>query len=84
MRQLYQAVAVPKMLYAADLWFSPMYRTGMNSLQRGSIGVARRLSSIQRIAAIAIMGAMKSTASDIMEAHANLLPTSLLLQNACH
>ncbi|KAG2063420.1 hypothetical protein BDR04DRAFT_940490, partial [Suillus decipiens] len=24
MRQLYLAVALPKMLYAADLWFSPV------------------------------------------------------------
>jgi hypothetical protein len=34
MRQLYQAVAIPKMLYAADLWFSPMYRCERINLAR--------------------------------------------------
>lgn len=83
MRQLYLAVAVPKMLYAADLWFSPVFHTGSNTLQRGSIGVAKRLTSIQRLAAIAITGALRTTATDTLEAHAHLLPTTLLLQNAC-
>ncbi|OJA18739.1 hypothetical protein AZE42_12536 [Rhizopogon vesiculosus] len=84
MRQLYQAVALPKMLYAADLWFSPILRENTNSLQHGSIGVAKRISSIQRIATLAITGALRSTATDVLEAHANLLPAILLLQSACH
>lgn len=84
MRQLYQAVAVPKMLYAADLWFTPSFREGSDILQRGSIGVAKRLTSVQRIAALAITGAMKSTATDLLEVHANLLPIPLLLQNTYH
>lgn len=84
MRQLYQAIAVPKMLYAADLWFSPVYREGTDKLQRGSVGVAKHISSVQRIAALAITGALRSTATDILEAHANLLPATLLLQNACY
>jgi hypothetical protein len=84
MRQLYQAIAIPKMLYAADLWFSPVYREGTDELQRGSVGVAKRISSVQRIAALAITGALRSTATDILEAHANLLPATLLLQNACY
>lgn len=81
MRQLYQAVAVPKMLYAADLW---SYCDGSDIPQRGSIGVAKRLTSIQRIAATAITGALRTTATDVLEAHANLLPIPLLLQNTCH
>jgi ribonuclease HI len=84
MRQLYQAIAVPKMLYAADLWFSPVYRDGSDTLQRGSMGVAKKLTTIQRIAALAITGAMRSTATDLLEIHANLLPVTLLLQNTCH
>lgn len=84
MCQLYLAVAVPKMIYAADLWFSPVYREGSNTLQRGSIGVAKRLSTVQCLVAIAITGAMRTSATDIIEAHANLLPTPLILQNACH
>ncbi|KAG1781471.1 hypothetical protein EV702DRAFT_962229, partial [Suillus placidus] len=50
----------------------------------GSIGVAKKLSSVQRLTAIAITGTMITTATDILEAHANLLPTTLLLQNTCY
>lgn len=84
MRQLYMAVAIPKLLYAADLWFSPVYREGSNVLQRGSVGVVKRLSTVQRLAAVAITGALRTTATDIMEAHANLLPIPLLLQDTCY
>jgi hypothetical protein len=83
-RQLYQAVAIPKMLYAADIWFTPVYRTGSDSSQRGSLGVVSKMSTVQRIAAITITGAMRSTTTDTLEAHANLLPIALLLQNTCH
>jgi hypothetical protein len=76
MRQLYQAVAIPKMLYVADLWFSLVHREGTNNLQWGSIGIAKKLSSIQCIAALAITGAMKTTATNLLEVHANLLVTT--------
>jgi ribonuclease HI len=84
MRQLYQAIAVPKMIYAASLWFSPAFTENSNVPQRGSIGIAKRMASIQRIATLAMTGAMRSTATDVLEAHTNILPTTLLLQNACH
>ncbi|OJA13527.1 hypothetical protein AZE42_13860 [Rhizopogon vesiculosus] len=84
MRQLYQATAVPKMLYAASLWFTPVYQNGSDHPLRGSMGVARRLSTVQRMAAVSMTGALCTTATDVLEAHSNLLPTSLLLQNTCH
>jgi hypothetical protein len=84
MRQLYQAVAIPKMIYAADLWFSPAYRDGSDTPQKGSLGTAKRLTSVQRIALLTITGAMRSTATDLLEVHANVLPITLLLQNFCH
>jgi hypothetical protein len=82
--QLYQAVAILKMLYAADMWFTPAYREGSDIAQRGSLGAVRKMTTVQRIMAIAIMGAMKTTATDVLEAYANLLPITLLLQNTCH
>ncbi|KAG2068144.1 hypothetical protein BDR04DRAFT_1025367 [Suillus decipiens] len=77
-------LVVPKIMYALDLWFTPSYWDGSNNLQHGSIGVAKKLASVQCIIAIAITGAMRTTASNLLEVHANLLPTSLLLQNTCH
>jgi len=84
MRQLYQAIAIPKMLYAADLWFTPAFRDGSDVPERGSLGVAKRMTTVQRMAALAMTGAMRSTATDILEVHANLPPITLLLQNMCH
>ncbi|KAG2076435.1 hypothetical protein BDR04DRAFT_934451, partial [Suillus decipiens] len=73
--KLYLAVAVPKSLYAADLWFSLVFHIGSNTLQQGSMGIAKCLSSVQQLAAIAITGALQTTATDILKAHTNL-PTT--------
>src|SRR5260221_9452704 len=39
--------------------------------------------SIQRRALIALSGALRSTASDILEVHSNVLPMHLTLNRAC-
>ena len=84
MRQLYQAVAVPSFTYAADVWFTPICKGADSGKSSGSVGVARKLSSVQRMAMTAIMGALCTSASDVMEAHANLLPIELMLHRVCH
>jgi hypothetical protein len=65
-------------------WLGPAYREGTDTLQRGSLGVAKKLTSIQHITAITMTGAMRGMATDVLEAHANLLPMTLLLQDTCH
>jgi hypothetical protein len=52
MRQLYQAIAIPKMLYAADLWFTPAFHDGSDTPEKGSLGVAKRMTTVQRMAAL--------------------------------
>lgn len=84
MRQLYLTVAVPKFTYGANLWFRPIYCNNLTKEQRGSIGIAKRLAKVQRIAALSITGAMRTTATDVLNNHANLLPVPLLLQKICH
>lgn len=84
MRQLYQAIAVPKIIYAASLWFNPTFTENSNDLQQGSLGIAKWMASIQHIATLAMIDAMRSTATNVLEVHTNILPTTLLLQNACH
>ena len=46
--------------------------------------IINKLASIQRQAAIMITGAMKTTATDILEAMANLLPFQLLVDKIRH
>jgi hypothetical protein len=84
MRQLYAAVAIPKFTYAADVWFTPIQRQAGRRRASGLVGVVRKLTSVQRMATIAITGAMKTTATDVMEAHANILPIELLMLYVCY
>ena len=83
-RQLYQAVVVPRVMYAASVWIRPVYKQGSESPQRGSIGVATRLARTQRTAAITILGALRSSPADSLDLHAYLLPTPLLIQQILH
>ena len=83
MRKLYLTVAVPKFTYGADVWFKPTFAEDTRNSQRGSLGTAKCLEKVQRIVTLNITGAMRTTASDILEAHAFLLPIPLLLQKVC-
>ena len=83
-RQLYQAVVVPRVMYTASVWLRPIFKHDNDSPQRGSIGVAKRLARIQRMAAITILGAMRSSPGDSLDVHAYLLPTPLLIQHLLH
>ena len=84
MHQLYQAVAIPSFTYAADVWFTPICRDTGDERSRGSIGTARKLTTVQCMATAAVMRALRTSASDIMEVHANLMPIELLLNKVCH
>jgi hypothetical protein len=84
MRRLYCAVAIPKFIYVADVWFTPIQRHEGKKKETGLVGAARKLTSVQRIATIAITGAMRTTATDILEAHANVMPIELLMLNTCY
>ncbi|KIK95473.1 hypothetical protein PAXRUDRAFT_45220, partial [Paxillus rubicundulus Ve08.2h10] len=84
MKQLYMLVAVLKMLYAVDLWFHPLYVEDLDTTHWGSIGIAKRLGRIQHLAIISITGTMCTTATDVLEAHAKLIPLQHRIQNLCH
>lgn len=84
LRRLYLAVAVPKMLYAIDVWCTPPYTHDLPSRTRGSIGTIRKISRVQRQALLAITGAYRTTATDVLEIYANVLPLELRIQNLCH
>jgi ribonuclease HI/exonuclease III len=83
MRQMYISAAVAKMTYAADIWYTPI-SMNENGNRTGSIGVTKKLATVQRSAALTITGALRSTATDILDIHANLLPVDLLMDKICH
>ena len=84
MRQLYCAVAIPKFTYAADVWYVPVMRGLQRAKATRSVGATKRLASIQHMAITTISGMLHTTAMDVMEAHANVMPIELLMHKVCH
>jgi len=84
MRQLYLSVAIPKLTYGADIWYTPPYKPTGATNNSGSVGVLKTLQKTQRLATISIVGALRSTPSDLLDAHAGVLPMELLLRKSCH
>ncbi len=83
MRKLYLSVGIPKLTYAIDVWYTPPHKPLGQQRNSGSVTAARLMSRVQRIACLAITGALRSTATDIAEAHANIPPLVVSLQNMC-
>ena len=84
MKQLYNAVAVPRMTYAVDIWYTPVHKQQGRMRASSSVGATGKLASLQRMATMAITGALRSTATDILDLHAGVLPVGLLLRRICH
>ena len=84
MRQLYIAVALPKMTYGLDVWYTPPSKPAGYTKNTGSVGALRNLIKTQRLATTAITGTLRSAPTDLLDAHAGLLPMELALKKACH
>ena len=79
MRQLYLSIAIPRMSYAAEVWFTlPHKRNEQSKNRSGSVKFVTKLISAQRRAVITMLGAMRTTAGDVLNAHAHLPPPQLL------
>ena len=79
MRQLYLTVAVPKMAYAAEVWYTLPHKTDpLHTKRTGSIPFTRSVQAAQRRAMINMLGAMRTTAGDMLNAYAFIPPPHLL------
>jgi ribonuclease HI len=94
MRRLHQCVLIPRITYAADVWYTPVTRYikkpkaelrpgETNKRDLGSVGFAVKLASVQRQSALAITGALRTTSLTALDAHANILPIDLALNLVC-
>jgi len=83
-RRLYISVAIPRILYAADVWCITSHgeRTRMSKI--GPVKVIDQVATIQRVGALAIMGGLRTTATDTLNTHAHLLPSAPLVRKWCH
>jgi ribonuclease HI len=84
MRQLYLAVALPKITYGIDIWYSPPTKPVGYTKNIGSVNALRRLQTTQRIASLAITGSLRTAPTDLLDVHAGILPMELALLKACH
>ena len=84
MRQLYLAVALPKITYGLDIWYSPPLKPPGATRNTGSVGTLRCLQKVQCTATLAITGALRTTPTDLLDAHAGVLPMELALAKVCH
>jgi ribonuclease HI len=84
MRRLYITVAIPKITYGIDTWYTPPTKPAGQTKNSGSAGALRNLQKIQRIATLAISGALRSSPTDLVDIHAGTLPIELTLLKVCH
>lgn len=88
MRRLYLTIVVPRMMYAAECFVKPFTNIGKRNApgqekEKGSAATAKKFQQVQRNMAIDIIGAMRTTAGDVAEIHANLIPVKALLNKIC-
>lgn len=87
-RRMYYGAVVPRVLYGADVWLTPIHTVIIRSSGRrrevGSIGFIKKLAQAQRIAALTIAGAFRTAPTDSIEAHLNMLPIQQLVDKHCH
>jgi ribonuclease HI/exonuclease III len=84
MRRLYLAVALPKITYGLDTWYTPPHKQTGATNNSGSVGTLKSLQKLQRIATVAITGGLRTTPTDLLDAHAGVLPIELALEKTCH
>lgn len=78
-RQLYNTVAVPGFTYRAEVWYTGLHKPKEEGNTKGSVAITNKLRLMQRKVASTITGALRTTAGNTLDAHANILPVDLLL-----
>ena len=81
-RRLYTSVALPRILYGVDIWAPPVKRKEGN--KAGGHGLATsKLAAVQRPGALAIVGGLRTSSTDSLCAHANILSIHLEMDEIC-
>ena len=82
-RRLYYGAIAPSMLYAVEIWASMGLEKGEAGRARGTVGTMKKMESVQRKAAIQATGALRSTPSDLLFAHADMPPLAYHIKQIC-
>ncbi len=74
---LFIGLVAPRMEYALPVWYNPV-KEG-EGRRSSAVGIARKLSKPQCLACKVMAGGLRSTSTDALDYHANVLPTHLRL-----
>src|SRR5258707_11967569 len=80
----YLTVALPKITYRIDVWYTPPNKLAEATRNAGSVGMLKSLQLLQRITTLAITGALRTTPTDLLKAHMGVFPLKLTLLKTCH
>jgi ribonuclease HI/exonuclease III len=83
-KQLFIGVAIPRILYAVDIWGLAQTTSRKRKESCGSAGTLRVLNSVQRAGTLAITGGLRTSPTDSLNACANLHPAPLAIEKWCH
>ena len=82
-RRLFYNVAIPSMLYAADVWCSQAAHPAYPRKKGTMKAAIRKMEAVQRKAALQATGALRTTPSDLLFAHTNMLPLRSHIKLIC-
>src|SRR6266851_2058934 len=83
-RLLYTCIALPRILYVADIWCVVVCRERTEKSTMGLAKTTSQMVSIQRVGALAITGGLRTSPTDALNVHAHLLLVSMLVNKWCH
>ena len=79
-RRLYISVAIPRILYAIDIWGIRLRRDATTHTTGKVSEYNNKLTSIQRAGTLAITGGLRTSPTDALNAHAFTLPLHLEIE----
>jgi hypothetical protein len=83
-QRLYYSVAIPSMLYAADVW-CPQPVISLNTRKKEGMKAAIwKMEAVQRKATLLATAGLRTTPTDLLFAHANMLPLRSHIKLICH
>ena len=71
--KLYIGVAIPRILYGAEVWCIPIYGAANGGKCKGSIHTIRKLTTMQRVGTLAITRGFRTSPTDSLDAHMLIL-----------
>src|SRR6202522_577188 len=80
-RRIYYGAVVASMLYAVDVWGAPPIKKRGEGLRTGTV---RKLESMQRRAAAQATGGLRTTPTDLLFAHADMISVRQLIESQCY